>query len=111
MPDRGAPGGTKAAPMRFSRNKSCGVVQMHQFPMSAPAEIHRLVQQTEAGKSSLRDVVVARGPLVIMAHGLLAIGDAADPDGHGCWIVCDAERLDPEEAREVLHRWGAPPAH
>ena len=68
------------------------------LPMDLPAEIHRWID----GESCRTDVTVAKGPLVIMAHGLLAI----DPKGReGCWITSAMGELTPRQARAVLKRW------
>ena len=68
------------------------------LPMDLPAEIHRrtIDQATE--------VTVARGPLVIMAYGLMAI----DPAERDCfWITSPLGDLSPEAAEDVLRQWNA----
>jgi len=72
---------------------------MLRFPMNLPAEIHR-VDAAATGDSR-----VARGPLVIMAHGLLAI--AADRR-NGFTIRSPLGELNAEQVEEVLRRWSAP---
>ncbi len=75
---------------------------MRLFPMDVPAEIHRWVEAGDAGAPRRTDVLVAKGPLVIMAHGLLAI----DPAGTiGCWITSPMGNLTSRQARAVLRRW------
>ncbi|MBX3563759.1 MAG: hypothetical protein KF730_04190 [Sphingomonas sp.] len=69
---------------------------MQLLPMNVPAEIHRWVNKDAA------DVIVARGPLVIMAHGLMAL----DPAERGsCWIATAAGDLSPGDAEEALRSW------
>ncbi len=69
---------------------------MQLLPMDVPAEIHRWASQDAA------DVVVARGPLVIMAHGLMAL----DPTERGsCWIETAIGDLTAVEAEEALRSW------
>jgi hypothetical protein len=70
---------------------------MQLMPMDVPAEIRR-------GDS----VTVARGPLVIMAHGLLSIARDAR---HGYTIHSAAGDLDADEAEEVLRLWTVPRYH
>jgi hypothetical protein len=68
------------------------------LPMDLPAEIHRrtIDQATE--------VTVARGPLVIMAYGLMAI----DPAERDCfWISSALGDLTADAAEEVLREWNA----
>jgi hypothetical protein len=74
-------------------------------PMSAPAEIHRRIEgNIESGwKSS--EVIIARGPLVIMAHGLCAIRPELR---RGCWIRSDVGDLSADEAEKVLRSWEKP---
>lgn len=67
---------------------------MQLLPMDIPAEIHRRIE--------IGDVVVARGPLVIMAHGLLSL----DPDARDtCWIHSELGDLTPAQAQDQLKRW------
>lgn len=68
-------------------------------PMNLPAEIHR-VDDGSGGCSR-----VARGPLIIMAHGLLSI--AADRR-NGFLIRSPLGELNAEQAEEVLRRWTVP---
>ena len=69
---------------------------MQLLPMDVPAEIHRWVAL------DAQDVVVARGPLVMMAHGLMAL----DPSERGaCWISTEAGDLTPGDAEEALRGW------
>jgi hypothetical protein len=73
--------------------------------MSAPAEIHRRIEgNVESGWRS-SEVIIARGPLVIMAHGLCAI----EPElRRACWITSEAGDLSALEAEEVLRSWEKP---
>ncbi|RYY29020.1 MAG: hypothetical protein EOP62_01515 [Sphingomonadales bacterium] len=64
--------------------------------MNAPAEIYRRVRQDAAA------VIVARGPLVIMAHGLMAL---APVDRGTCWIHYAGGDVSPGEAEEALRIW------
>lgn len=76
---------------------------MRLLPMDLPAELHRWV--IKAGDQPCRsDVVVASGPLVIMAYGLMAI-DPAERDGF--WITSEEGSLTPDEAEEALRRWSS----
>ena len=68
------------------------------LPMDLPAEIHRRAQDCAT------NVTVARGPLVIMAYGLMAI-DPAERDRF--WITSALGDLTPEAAEEVLRQWNA----
>lgn len=77
-----------------------GVHGMQLFPMDVPAELHR---RTDGAQGD--DVIVARGPLIIMAHGLLAI----DPARRGeCWIHSALGDLSATDAEEALRRWSRP---
>ncbi len=68
---------------------------MQLLPMDIPAEIHRRIEVDG-------DVIVARGPLVIMAHGLLSL----DPDARDtCWIHSELGDLSAAEAQDQLNRW------
>ena len=69
---------------------------MQLLPMDVPAEIHRWAPQDAA------DVIVARGPLVIMARGLMALDPA---DRGSCWITTEAGDLTPGDAEEALRGW------
>ncbi|WP_157073679.1 hypothetical protein [Sphingomonas soli] len=68
---------------------------MQLLPMDAPAELHRWAPR--AG-----DVLVASGPLIIMAHGLLAIPPA---DRRACWITTASGDLSADDAEEALRAW------
>ncbi|RYD54318.1 MAG: hypothetical protein EOP60_07865 [Sphingomonadales bacterium] len=69
---------------------------MQLLPMDVPAEIHLWVA------SDAQDVVLAKGPLVIMAHGLMAI---APTDRGACWIQTPSGDLTPDQAEEALASW------
>lgn len=69
--------------------------------MNMPAEIHR-TDDAIAGDSR-----VARGPLVIMAHGLLAI---AAERRSGFTIRSPLGEFSAEQVEEALRRWSVPPA-
>lgn len=74
-----------------------GVRCMQLLPMDMPAELHRRGTDLPGG-----DMIVAKGPLVIMAHGLLAL----DPEARkACWIHSDAGDLDAAGAEAQLDRW------
>jgi hypothetical protein len=74
------------------------------LPMDIPAEIHRRIEDAEHPENGSAEVIVAKGPLVIMAHGLCAI----TPDLRGaCWITSEAGILSPEEAEEILRIWSS----
>lgn len=72
---------------------------MQLLPMNLPAEIHR-VDDGSGGCSR-----VARGPLIIMAHGLLAI---AAERRDGFTIRSPLGELNAEQVEEVLRRWTVP---
>jgi hypothetical protein len=78
---------------------------MHLIPMDAPAEIHRRIEDLDHPEEGSDEVIVARGPLVIMAHGLCALEPVAPG---ACWITSEAGDMDVEEAREVLRNWSTP---
>ena len=67
---------------------------MRFVPMDMPAEIRRE-----------DSVTVARGPLVIMAHGLLAIAREAR---HAYRIRSPLGDLDAEQVEEMLRMWTVP---
>jgi len=67
---------------------------MRFIPMDMPAEIRRE-----------DSVTVAHGPLVIMAHGLLAIAREAR---HAYRIRSALGDLDAEQAEEMLRMWTVP---
>jgi hypothetical protein len=69
--------------------------------MDTPAEIRRWVGESEPGLGR-NDVLVASGPLVIMAHGLLSIDRHQRRD---FWIRSPAGDLSPRDAEEALCRW------
>ena len=74
---------------------------MQAMPMDLPAELHRRESDVPNG-----DVIVARGPLVIMAHGLLAL----DPEARKtCWIHSAAGDLDAAGAEAQLEHWSQRP--
>jgi len=74
---------------------------MQAMPMDLPAELHRRGSDVPNG-----DVIVARGPLVIMAQGLLAL----DPEARKCcWIHSAAGDLDAAGAEQQLECWSHPP--
>lgn len=74
---------------------------MQPMPMDLPAELHRRGSDVPNG-----DVIVATGPLVIMAHGLLAL----DPEARKtCWIHSEAGDLDAAGAEEQLQCWATLP--
>jgi len=67
------------------------------MPMDLPAELHRRGNDVPNG-----DVIVATGPLVIMAQGLLAL----DPEARKtCWIHSEAGDLDAAGAEAQLECW------
>lgn len=69
------------------------------LPMNMPAEIHR-VDDDAAGDSR-----VARGPLVIMAHGLLAI----DAERRSSFAIrSPLGEFSAEQVEEALRRWSVP---
>lgn len=71
------------------------------MPMDLPAELHRRGNDVPGG-----DVIVARGPLFIIAQGLLAL----DPEARkSCWIHSEAGDLDAAGAEEQLEGWGRAP--
>ena len=70
---------------------------MHSLPRNLPAELHRRGNDVPGG-----DVIVAKGPLMIMARGLLAL----DPEARKCcWIHSEAGDLDAAGAEEQLESW------
>jgi hypothetical protein len=73
------------------------------MPMDVPAEIHRV------DAAGVRNVdAVARGPLVIMAHGLMAI----DPARRRAFMIRSAlGEMDAAQAEAVLRRWSVPQSH
>ena len=78
---------------------------MQLLPMHLPAELHRRALES-AGASEMvgAEVTVARGPLVIMAYGLMAI----DPAERDCfWISSAQGDLTADATEEVLRGWNA----
>ncbi|MCW3837098.1 hypothetical protein ACFQ1E_12930 [Sphingomonas canadensis] len=75
--------------------------------MNLPAEIRRL-EDAGADGAPPRELVVARGTLVIMAHGLLSLPPC---QRGGLWIESAAGRISADEAEAMLRYWreGAPP--
>lgn len=63
--------------------------------MDEPAEIHRRTGER-------RDITVARGPLLAMARGLMAIDPGERSD---FWISSALGDLTADEAEEALRRW------
>lgn len=78
-------------------------------PMHAPAQIRRLPVAKDGGAESAiaERPIVAEGPLVIMAYGILAL-DEAEQDQF--WIESPAGDLSSQEAREMLRRWSSAPS-
>jgi hypothetical protein len=81
------------AMLRYGRVTRGACMQL--FPMDVPAVMHRVAAAGD-------EIVVARGPLVIMAHGLMAL----DPkDRKGCWISTQVGDLTPYDAEQALQGW------
>lgn len=78
---------------------------MQLIPMDVAAEIHRMVADDRLSSDRSREVVVARGPLVIMAHGLCAIEPGLR---ERCWITSPMGDLSADEAEEALRIWSTP---
>ena len=78
---------------------------MHLLPMDVPAEIHRWIEDDEHPGHHNGEVIVAKGPLVIMAHGLCAL-DPVLRDSF--WITSEAGNLNAGEAEEALRNWSTP---
>lgn len=75
---------------------------MRLLRMDTPAEIRRRVDFSTPAQSGVRDIFVAKGPLVILAHGLLAV----DPHGDkGCRITGPMGDMSPAQARAMLKEW------
>ncbi|WP_139216522.1 hypothetical protein [Sphingomonas sp. NFR04] len=86
-----------------------GETSMRSPPMNAPAELRRRIAGSVASAGA-RSVVVARGSLVLLAHGLSAV----QPEQRGeCWIETDGATLTAEDTMALLRHWstGAPFAH
>ena len=77
---------------------------MQLLPMDIPAEIHRWVRDEGHPGQECDEVIVARGPLVIMAHGLCAIEPALRS---AFFITSEAGNLNAQEAQEVLRVWSS----
>ncbi len=75
---------------------------MMHLPMDMPAEIHRWAEDGATGRSLRSEIVVAKGPLLIMAHGLMSIDPAAR--GH-FWITSSIGDLTNEDVAEALREW------
>lgn len=76
------------------------------LPMSAPAALYRCAC---AGADLCADdahVPVARGPLIIMVHGLLALPEARRGEFR---ITSDVGDLDAVAAAEAIRYWSHPP--
>lgn len=74
--------------------------------MHAWAEIRR--QREGDGGAEDGDAVVARGPLVFVAHGLCAL---QPPELRAeCWIASEAGDFDAAGAEELLRLWAFRPA-
>lgn len=81
---------------------------MRSLPMNAPAELRRRIADGVASAGA-RSVVVARGSLVLMAHGLSAVR----PEQRGdCWIETEGGTLTADDTLALLRHWttGAPMA-
>lgn len=70
-------------------------------PMNAPAELRRRIAD-EVAPAGARTVVVARGSLVLMAHGLCAVEPAQRGE---CWIEAGGGRLTAEDTMALLRHW------
>ena len=77
---------------------------MQILPMDLPAEIHRWADEDASELPRRCEITVARGPLIIMAYGLMAIDPA---EREGFWITSAMGDLTPGEAEEALRRWNA----
>ncbi|MET0307396.1 MAG: hypothetical protein ABW023_01705 [Sphingomonas sp.] len=73
--------------------------------MDVPAEIHRRIEDVDHPGCWSGEVIVAKGPLVIMAHGLCAIEPVLRET---CWITSAVGDLNAEEAEEALRIWSTP---
>ncbi len=71
-------------------------------PMNAPAVLHRRLGPIDACGSVPSDVIVARGPLIILAYGLLSVSPA---DRDALWISVEQDNLMPGEVEEAMRRW------
>jgi hypothetical protein len=81
---------------------------MQLLPMDMPAEIHRRTMTGPVGGAIDGHVVVAKGPFIIMAHGLLSIDPA---EREGLWITSPLGDLSAEEAEEALRQWSEACGH
>jgi hypothetical protein len=75
---------------------------MQFIPMDLPAEMHR---RAAGPSAAAKDVTVAKGPLVILAHGLMAIDPA---ERSNFWIASAAGRMNPTDVEAALHAWRSP---
>lgn len=73
--------------------------------IDAPAELRRRVADP-AAPGGAREAVIARGPLIIVAHGLCAIMPEAVRAQ--CWIASAVGDFDADQARALLHDWSSP---
>ncbi len=73
-------------------------------PMNAPAVLHRRLDPIDRCGSVPGDVIVARGPLIILAYGLLSVQPA---DRDALWISVDQGALMPGEVEEAMRQWNA----
>ena len=77
---------------------------MRHLPMDVPAEMHRWVESSDSDQPGRSDMLVAKGPLVLMAHGLMAI-EAEMRDSF--WITSALGDLTASQAEEAVRRWNA----
>ncbi len=73
------------------------------LPVDVPAAIYRRARDAEPGVAG-EETLVAKGPLVIMAHGLMAI---APEDRDAFCIRCALGCFDAGEIEEALRGWTA----
>ncbi|MCD2324016.1 hypothetical protein LQ953_08335 [Sphingomonas sp. IC-56] len=74
------------------------------LPMTAPAVLRRCT----APESSDREAaVVAKGPLIIMAHGLMAMDAAMRSEFR---ITSPVGEFSADDTAQLLHRWLTPRA-
>jgi hypothetical protein len=76
---------------------------MLRVPRDSPAQINRRLP-CETGDQC---ITVASGPLLIMAHGLMAIEADVRED---MWITSQGRDFTPQQAAEALSAWLKPPA-
>ncbi|AJP71085.1 hypothetical protein [Sphingomonas hengshuiensis] len=72
--------------------------------MSAPAELRRRVDDAAVGAGD--DVLVAQGPLIIMAYALTSMPDAAR---EACTIATAVGDYSASEAAALLRHWSLSP--